>query len=161
MEVQVLLATPFKNMITYKKAQFDEKTVSRLIELSKQWVDEDSCFGMVTNTKEDLKEPCFVALDNDLIVGYVFGHFYELEKKVTPLEAGTKCFEVDELYVIPEYRSKGIGGQLFSLVENEAKKEVNHITLATSNKDYKKVLKFYAEKNGMVFHSAFLVKDLK
>ena len=161
MEVQVLLATPFKSMSTYKKAQFDEKTVARLIELSKQWVDEDSCFGMVVNTKEDLKEPCFLALDNDVIVGYGFGHFYELEKKVTPIQAGAKCFEIDEIYVLSEYRSKGIGRELFSLLEKEAIKEADYITLATSNKDYQKVLKFYAEDNNMVFHSAFLTKDLK
>lgn len=160
MEVQVLLATPKKIMITYQKAQFDEKTIARLIELSKQWVDEESCFGVIANTKEDLKEPCFVAVENDVIIGYVFGHFYDLEKKVAYLEIGTRCFEVDELYVIPEYRSKGVGAKLFSLIENEAKKEVDYLTLATPNKDYKQILKFYAEKNEMVFHSAFLFKDL-
>ena len=148
------------NMITYKKATLDENTIARLIELSKTWVEEDSCFGMVTNTKEDLKEPCYVALDNDVIVGYGFGHFYLLEKKVTPIQKGAKCFEIDEIFVLPEYRSKGIGKQLFSLLEKEAKENADYITLATSNKDYKKVLKFYAEDNEMTFHSAFLTKDL-
>ena len=147
-------------MITYQKAELNEKTVARLIELSQKWVDEDNCFGMVTNTKDDLKEPCFVALDNDVIVGYGFGHFYLLEKKVTPIQKGAKCFEIDEIYVLPAYRSKGIVKQLFSLLEKEATENADYITLATSNKDYKKVLKFYAEDNKMTFHSAFLTKDL-
>lgn len=149
------------NMIEYKKATLEDDIVNQLIDLSGKWVEEDCSFGMVQNSKEDLHEPLYVALDNTKVVGYIFGHYYVTEKKTSYIEIGARCFEVDELYVLPEYRNKGIGRHLFSLIENEVKKEVEYITLGTSTKDYQKTLKFYVEHNEMTYHSAFLIKSTK
>lgn len=82
-------------------------------------------------------------------------------KKDHNIEVGNKCFEVEELYVIPSYRSKGIGKTLFSLIEKEVKDNVKYIVLGTSTKDYKKTLKFYIDDNDMTYHSAFLIKKTK
>lgn len=148
-------------MIIVKKAELTEKTVDRLIELSGIWEAEDCTNGLVKNTKEDIMEPVFAAYDGDLIVGYAFGHFYSPEKKTGYLTPGDKCFYLDELYVLPEYRSQGIGRRLFDAVTEEAKKQADYLSLAASTKDYKKVLKFYVEFAGMDFHDAFLMKKLK
>ena len=149
-------------MIEIKKETLDNpEVVEQLIELSIEWVEEDSCFGMVANTKEDLKEPLYVAYDGNNIVGYIFGHFYNRESKLTPMEVGDKCFMVDELYVKKEYRSQGIGGSLFKKMELEVKDKCEYIVLSTSNKDYRKVLKFYSDMMDMTFHSAFLYKKTK
>ena len=139
----------------------NEQVVTRLIELSKEWVDEDSCFGMVANTKEDLKEPLFVAVNNNLIVGYIFGHFYAPKKRTSYIPIGAKCFDVDELYVSKEYRNQGIGKRLFEALETVVKEDCEYITLSTSNKDYRKVLNFYSNKVDMTFHDAFLIKSTK
>ena len=148
-------------MITIKQETLNEETISRLIELSQEWVDEDSCFGMVTNSKDDLKEPLFLARLDNHIIGYVFGHFYVTEKKTSYIPVGAKCFEVDELFVSKKYRNQGIGKRLFKALENHVKDDCLYITLATSNKDYVKVLNFYQNLVGMTFHSAFLIKDTK
>ena len=42
---------------------------------------------------------------------------------------------IDEIYVIPSYRSKGVGKELFKLMENEIKESCDYITLSTSTKD--------------------------
>ena len=147
--------------IKYQKATFDDNTVNQLLELSKMWVDEDCSFGMVANQKDDLHEPCYIALDGERIVGYIFGKYFTEEKKTSYIEIGDKCFEVLELYVIPNYRSQGIGRTLFSLLENEVKDNVKYIVLATSTKDYQRTLKCYAKDNGMTYHSAFLIKETK
>lgn len=147
-------------MIEYQKARFDEKTINELIELSVKWMKEECSFGMRSNTKDDLKKPCFIAKEKNKIVGYIFGHYYKERKRIADINKGDKCFEVDELYVLPEYRSQGIGKKLFKLMEDEVKDKALYITLATSTKNYKRILKFYVEENDMTFNSAFLIKKI-
>ena len=89
------------------------------------------------------------------------GKYFVEDQKRSYIEVGDKCFEVEELYVIPNYRSKGIGKTLFSLLEKEVKDNVQYIVLGTSTKDYKKTLKFYIDDNDMTYHSAFLIKKTK
>lgn len=148
-------------MITYKKATLDEKEITDLIKLSKMWEEEDCTFGLIGNTKDDIHEPLYVAYDDDKLIGYIMGKYFIEDEKRSYVEIGDKCFEVEELYVIPNYRSRGIGRNLFSLIEKEVKENVKYIVLATSTKDYKKTLKFYVDDNDMVYHSAFLIKKTK
>lgn len=142
----------------FKKATFDEETVAQLIDLSKVWEKEEITFGLRSNTKQDLNEPCFIAIENDVIVGYAFGHFEVNEKYRSFSEVGDNFFFVDEVYVIPELRGKGIGKTLFKMLEEEVKDKVKCITLSTATKDYKKILNFYVEELGMTFHDAYLFK---
>ena len=148
-------------MITVKKAALTDETVDRLIELSGIWADEGCTNGLVKNTKEDISEPVFAAYDGDLIVGYAFGHFYTPEKKTGYISPGDKCFYLDELYVLPAYRSQSIGKKLFDKITEDASKQADYLSLVTSTKDYKKILKFYVCDAGMDFHDAFLTKKLK
>lgn len=145
-------------MIEYEIRKLDKDSTDQLIELSRLWVEEDCSYGMVANTASDLKEPLAVALEGERIVGYVFGHFYEQKNKTSYTEIGSNCFSVDELYVQPQYRNQGVGKMLFRILENYVQKKCSYITLATSTKDYKAILKLYIEELGMNFHSAFLIK---
>ena len=148
------------NMVRIDRATFDEKTVLELIELSKIWAKEGISHGLIPNERDDLKEPCFVAVDHDKIVGYAFGHYYEESrpKGIGEIHNGDRCFSLDELYVLSEYRSQGIGRELFKAIENEIKGKADFISLSTSTKDYRRVLSFYDEVCGMGFHDAFLIK---
>ena len=150
----------WKEIIKYESRKLDDDTVKSLIELSKQWQEEDCSYGMIANTKDNLREPLYVAVENDKIIGYIFGLYYKLENKTSYIEVGSNCFMIDEIYVIPLYRSKGVGKELFKLMENEIKESCDYITLSTSTKDYKKILHFYVDELDMNFHSAFLIKDL-
>ena len=47
---------------------------------------------------------------------------------------GTRYFEVEELYVVPEKRSQGIGEALFRFAEETIKKDVQFIALSTASK---------------------------
>lgn len=145
----------------YEFVKLDEEIAKQLIELSKIWVDEGCSYGMAENTIKDIHEPLLVAYDNERIVGYIFGHSYIEEKKKSYIEMGTKCFEIDELFVLKEYRSRGVGKTVFKLFEEKILKDYEHYTLATSTKDYKKILNFYVGELGMDFYSAFLIKKNK
>ena len=147
-------------MIKIEKAFLDENDIRELCDLSKRWVDEDISWGMVPNTKENITEPVIVARDNDTIVGYSFGSFYLMEKKTSGIPNKSKCFSVDELYVLPEYRNIGLGKKLYDALIDEIKEEADYITLSTSTKDYKRILRFYCEINQMDFHDAFLFKKI-
>ena len=148
-------------MIQIEKAIFDDDTIEQLIRLSKKWAEEDICFGMVANDVSDLKEPCFLAKEEGQIVGYIFGHFYTQEKKLSGIETGSNCFDVDECYVLPKYRSLGIGKMLFDAIQKEVKEKASYITLVTSTKDFRRILSFYVDDIGMTFHDAFLFKKLE
>lgn len=146
-------------MIRYEMGRLNPETVRQLIALSRLWVEEKCSYGMIENKAEDLNEPLAVALDGDRIAGYAFGHFYKQENRTSYIEIGSVCFSLDELYVLPEYRCKGIGKELFGMIEKYVAGECSYITLSTSTKDYKKILKLYVEELGMNFHSAFLIKN--
>ena len=64
-------------MLNFEFRSIDENTASQLMELSRLWVEEDCCAGMVVNEVTDLQEPLVVALEGNRIVGYLFGHYYQ------------------------------------------------------------------------------------
>ena len=142
-----------------RKIELTDDSVAQLIRLSELWAAEGSTFGLIPNTREDIKEPVFAALEGERIVGYAFGHFYTTEKKTSCIDVGSRCFDLDELFVLPEYRSQGLGRALFREIEAFSRGEAEYLTLSTATKDYKKILKFYIEDNGMFFHDAFLIKE--
>lgn len=145
----------------YEFRTLDQDTVNQLLALSQKWEAEDCTYGLVANEQSDLSEPLAVALDGDRIVGYIFGHFYTVKERTSYIQLGEKCFSVDELYVLPEYRSQGIGRQLFRRMEETVEAECTYITLSTATKNYKAVLHLYVEELGMNFHDAFLIKQTK
>ena len=143
-----------------KRAVLDEALAAQLIALSVRWVQEDCCNGMVVNEQEDLTEPLWIALEGESVIGYAFGHFYTAKQKTGYLSVGSPCFSLDELYVLPERRSEGIGRALYAAMQEDVTTQARYITLATSTKDWKKVLHFYTEVVGMDFHNAFLIQPL-
>ncbi|MBR4158168.1 MAG: GNAT family N-acetyltransferase [Oscillospiraceae bacterium] len=146
-------------MLEYRRIELTDDNVAQLIRLSEIWAAEGSTFGLIPNTREDIREPAFAAFDGDLIIGYAFGHYYTTERKTSCIDVGSRCFELDELFVTPEYRSKGVGGTLFKEIEREVKDKASYLTLSTATKDYKRILRFYIEDNDMFFHDAFLIKE--
>jgi ribosomal protein S18 acetylase RimI-like enzyme len=147
-------------MLNFEFRHIDRDTAAQLIELSRLWVEEDCCAGMVVNERDDLQEPLAVALEGERIVGYLFGHYYDQPRDSSYAPAGTKCFSVDELYVLPQYRGQGIGKGLFRMMEEAVTNHCDCMTLTTSTRNYQAILKLYIEELGMCFNSAFLVKQL-
>ena len=74
---------------------------------------------------------------------------------------GTPFFEVEELYVMPSYRSKGIGARLFQFTEESVSAEVDYMMLSTATKNWKAIFHFYLDELDMTFWSARLFKRIK
>ena len=84
-----------------------------------------------------------------------------LEKASSVMPAGTACFEVEELYVRPSFRSRGVGAALFRFAEEAVRGEAAYMMVSTATKNWRAILHFYLEELGMDFWSARLFKKIE
>ncbi len=144
-------------MTTIQKVSLTKDIEAELIALSARWEQEDSCYGYRTNTAEDLNgQDIFLATVDGLTVGYLLCRTYTQEKESCTVPRGSRCLEIEELYVLPEYRSKGLGEALYQRAANSYGAEVEYVTLSTATKNYKAILHFYIDKLDLSFWSARL-----
>ena len=133
-----------------------------LIAMSEDWEQERSTYGYRKNNESDIEGNRVFLADCDVqTVGYLFGKTELSKNSGSIMPDGTEFFEVEELYVIPQMRSQGIGRALFEFAQNKLKEEgVPYIMLSTATKDYKRILHFYIDEMGMDFWSARLFKKI-
>jgi len=144
------------------EAKPTEELLDKLIALSADWEAENSTYGYRKNDRSDIEgNRIFLAEEDGVTLGYLFGHAEKSERASSIMADGTPYFEVEELYVVPNRRSEGIGGALFHYVEQAAKAAgIGFIMLSTATKNYKSILHFYIEEMGMDFWSARLFKRI-
>ncbi len=120
------------------------ESVSRL---QHQWAEEGSVYGFVPESVEQIEAalgPYFLVAEvDDGIVGFVSGSVRISEDKAV-IPEGAGYVEVDNLYVSPEYRGRGVGSRLISRVLAEAKEQgVAYALVYSAAKDIHSVLRFY------------------
>ena len=141
------------------EAGLSDAVTGTLIEMSAEWEAETSCHGYRKNTEEDIAgNRVFLAFSEGKTVGYVFGHHEKTDRATSVIPEGAAVFEVEEIYVRPEYRNAGIGRKLFTFAENAVRGEADYITLSTATKNWRAILHFYIDELGMDFWSARLFK---
>lgn len=144
-----------------KEVNLTDKVLKQLISLSEDWEAENSCYGYRKNSKEFIEKNCiFLAMEDNVIIGYLLGHMEAAKETTSIYQANEKCFEIEELYVKPQYRSHGIGKRLFQYVEKKIADEADIILLSTATKNFRAILHFYIEELGMEFWSARLFKKV-
>lgn len=149
-------------MVNMKEIQIEDQETSDILRLSKCWEIEQNTYGYVANTINDLKHHnMFIIKDDKHIFGYLLGHVYVNDKKVSALAYQSDVFEIDEIYIEKSYRSKGYGMQLFQKVEQIMSNKVSYIVLSSSNKDSKRILKFYQDNMDMRIWSTRLFKKTR
>lgn len=147
------------SVITIHEAK--QSDLKRILELSLMWEKEDSCYGYRANTEDDLKERYILAAYDDELIAYVFGKEEVQDKQTSVIDKNMHYFEIEELYVHPSYRSRGIGKQLMESLEKELKKKgLRMMVLSTATKNWKAIMHFYIDEIDMNFWSARLYKRL-
>ena len=147
------------SVITIHEAK--QSDLKRILELSLMWEKEDSCYGYRANTEDDFQDCYILAAYDDELVAYVFGKEEIQEKQTSVIDKNMHYFEIEELYVHPSYRLRGIGKQLMESLEKELKKKgLKMMALSTATKNWKAIMHFYIDEVGMNFWSARLYKCL-
>ena len=117
------------------EAEQSPEILEKLIQLSAQWAAEQNCYGYYPNTEADIAgKRIFLAEDEDGMEAYLLGKIEPAKNMKSIMPEGTRYFEVEELYVVPEKRSQGIGEALFRFAEETIKKDVQFIALSTASK---------------------------
>ena len=146
-------------MITIHQTR--QSDIKRLLDLSLMWEKEDSCYGYRANTEDDLKDRYILAAYDDELIAYVFGKEEIQDKQTSVIDKSMHYFEIEELYVHPSYRSRGIGKQLMESLQKELKKKgLEMMMLSTATKNWKAIMHFYIDEIDMNFWSARLYKHL-
>lgn len=145
-----------------KEIKPSKEEIDELINLSVLWEKEDITFGYRKNDINDIIDKrVFVAKESNKIIGYIFAKEGIAKNHGSIMPDGELYFGIEEIYVIKEKRSYGIGHQLMDYVKNVAKKEkYEYIFLTTSTKDSNKILDFYINKCDMTFYCAHLVEKI-
>lgn len=144
------------------EVDLDETVLAQLVRFSEDWTAENSCYGYRPNDKSDIEgNRIFFAEDDGTVVGYLFGKVYKSEQMKSIMPEGTPYFEVEELYVISERRSQGVGEKLFRFVEDAVKTEAEYMVLSTATKNWKAIFHFYLDELDMTFWNARLFKKIE
>lgn len=138
--------------VTYK--QFENCYVKAIANLQKQWESEAITYGFIADSDDDIlaynRDYFYIALDGENVIGYVAGEVKVNDKDnyMNVFNMDAKYLQVYDLYIAPAYRSKSIGAELLTIVEEKAKKNgVEYIFLSSATIDAEAVRRFY-EKNG-------------
>jgi GNAT superfamily N-acetyltransferase len=123
--------------------------VARVRELQIQWANEDITYGYIAADEEYIRKAFqayfFIAEIEDHIVGFITSSKHT-SGGLSVIPKGTEYLEIDDLYVVPEHRSCGIGTALIQGVLSRAKSnglEYSHVFTAT--KDVHRILRFYEQ----------------
>lgn len=145
----------------YVETELTPAVLEVLKQMSADWAAENSCRGYFANDESDIRgNRIFLALDGDAPVGYLFGQVTRAKQTSTVMEENTPYFEVEELYIVPGWRSRGVGGALFRHAESQVKQDAEYILLSTATKNWRAILHFYIDELDMEFWNARLFKKI-
>lgn len=147
---------------TCREAALTDALAETLIACSAAWEAENSCFGYRQNELADLAgRRIFIAEADGALIGYLFGLTERTKQETSVASADTPYFEVEELYIVPQWRSRGVGRALFHMAEEAACAEgLPLLMLGTATKNWRAILHFYLDELDMEFWSARLFKRL-
>ena len=148
--------------IVYK--QYTVEMTSDIIKLQQTWVDENITYGFGADTVEEIqthnRDYFYSAFDGVKAIAYVTAEvIYNLDNEyINIFPQGTKFIRVNDLYVLPEYRSNQIGENLLETVEERAKANgISAFFISSATNDAASVRRFY-EKNGYLIWTTLFYK---
>ncbi len=132
-----------------------------LLALSREWAEEGITYGYTPTGEEAFAGyRCWASEMDGEVVGYAAGTVETAQRSTEIQQTGDHYFELEELYVRPDCRDKGIGHLLLERVEREARQEgLAQLMLNAANKSHDPLLRFYLRED-MKPHSFRMFKKL-
>lgn len=133
----------------------------KIVELAKHWESENITYGYIACSTETMDEfQVWVATSKDSVIGFLFGK-RKISEGLCLIPIDSMYFEIEDFYLLPEFRDKGVGRMFYLHVEKQLINEgIKYILLSTATKDYTKIIKFYTEIVGFTVWSTTLFKQI-
>jgi GNAT superfamily N-acetyltransferase len=141
-----------------------EKDIPGITALGDRFTVEIPTWGQVARTLEQNskldRQLIWVAEENNKLIGYALWLPYDKGKGCV-FNENDKVLALDEIYLIPEARGQGLGGELIEAVNAYAKKEgYTKLIVYSSVKDLIPIIRFY-KSSGFKTWNVQLFKDVK
>lgn len=140
-----------------------ENDIISIEQLQRQWCDENITWGFIPDTVEGINSYvgnyCYVAEADSKLVGFITG-LVTPKPDMAALPADRPCLDVADLYVVPSYRSHGIGSSLLnSLIAAANTSGITCFRLYSGTKNIARVISFY-ERHGFSVVNVNMVRTL-
>lgn len=127
--------------------QAAESDVASIIRLQRRWLEEGNVYGFVPEGEEEVRAALgpylLVAAVEGEVVGFVKGSV-RVGEETAVMPGGESYVEVEDLYVAPEFRGRGVGGELLNrLLERAGERGAAYALLYSASKNVHSVLRFY------------------
>jgi ribosomal protein S18 acetylase RimI-like enzyme len=141
-----------------------EKDIPDIAALSTRFTDEVPTWGQVALTEDQMrqfdKRLIWVVEDEHRIVGYAIWRPHKNDDSCI-FEQDDKILALDEIYLVPEARGKGIGSQLLRQINDYAGKAgYTKLFVYSSVKSLDAVIKFY-RGNGFKTWNVQMFKEVE
>jgi ribosomal protein S18 acetylase RimI-like enzyme len=139
------------------------KDVTGIAVLVNRFVHEIPAWGLVTRTEDALKKLdkrlIWVVEDNNKLIGYAICLSHANDGSCIYSERD-KILELDEVYLIPEARRKGIGSELLQVIQTYAAKAgFTKFLIYSSVKNFDPIIDFYRD-NGFQTWGIQMLKEI-
>lgn len=119
-------------------------------QLQQQWFEEDNVHGFVPENQMQIETALssyLVAEVGGRIVGFISGSVL-ISEGMAVIPSGENYLEIDNLYILPEFRNQGIGSSLIAQLLTQAKEQgVSYALVYSAAKNIRDILKFYERHN--------------
>ena len=150
-----------KPTLIRQAAESDLQAISRL---QQGWLEERSVYGFTPESVEQIRAalgPYFmVAEAGGEVVGFISGSVRSAIGMAAIIPEGASYLGIDNLYVSPEFRGRGLGSDLLTRSLARAKEQgVSYALLYSAAKDIHSILRFY-EQHGFQTWSVQMFRKL-